>query len=213
MYRTRTLDAIASQRNRAQSAHPWLYRLVFGLDAWLRRWTLVAEYSPDPRCVFRVQLGHLDQDVALPDGTIAHAGDRVIDLHLWNEHVPLMPKQGATIAWARRMCFCIEVSLRELAKHLVARPELDDISVIRANITFGIPDQSVQMSRLCQRYGFQAVGTLNPTKMLQRAHRLGENILISFMALALNGNSLRRGTLRRDHVQVFLSRKLLARRR
>ncbi len=101
------------------------------------------------------------------------------------------------------------VSLRELAKHLVARPELDDISVIRANITFGIPEQSAQMSRLCQRYGFQVVSTPKPTKMLQRAHRLGENILISFMALALNGNSLRRGTLRRDHVQVFLSRKLL----
>src|SRR5262249_55637306 len=137
-YRTQTLDAMASQRSRARSAHPWLHRLVFRLDACLRRWTLVTEYSPDPRCLFRVRLGHLDQDVALPDGTIAHAGDRVIDLHLWNEHVPLMPKQGATIAWARRMCFCIEVSLRELAKHLMARPELDDISVIRANVTFGV---------------------------------------------------------------------------
>src|SRR5262249_57804037 len=75
-----------------------------------------------------------DRDHLVPPRGI----DRVIDLHLWNEHVPLMPKQGATIAWARRMCFCIEVSLRELAKHLMARPELDDISVIRANVTFGV---------------------------------------------------------------------------
>jgi len=66
------------------------------------------------------------------------------------------------------------------------------------------------MSRLSQRYGFQVVSSPKQTKMLQRAHRLGENILISFMSLALNGNSLRSGTLRRDQVQVFLSRKLLA---
>src|SRR5262249_61089430 len=80
-----------------------------------------------------------DRDHLVPPRGI----DRVIDLHLWNEHVPLMPKQGATIAWARRMCFCIEVSLRELAKHLMARPELDDIrdgvSPTRARRDFHLP--------------------------------------------------------------------------
>ena len=206
------IDSAAAKRRIARSAHPQLYRIIFGLDAWLSRWALVTEYSSDPRCIFRIHVGQLDQDVALSDGTVARGGDRVVDLHLWNEHVPLMPKHGATIAWLRQMCFCMEVSLRELEKHLMVRPLLDNVSILRANFIFAVSEQSIQMVRLSQRYGFEPISAPPPLSMLQRAYQLGENVLISLMARASSAQSLERGTLRRDRTQVFLPRRLLARR-
>src|SRR5438552_2006886 len=89
-----------------------LYQLVFGLDALLRRWYAVTEYSTTKRCIFRIQLAEIDDPVRLADGTLACPGDRIIDLHLWNEHLPRLSAQGASVAWALEMRRCLEVSLR-----------------------------------------------------------------------------------------------------
>jgi hypothetical protein len=50
-----------------------------------------------------MQVATSDDDLMLPDGTWVRAGDRVIKLHLWNEQVPLFPRAGPTLGWARRM--------------------------------------------------------------------------------------------------------------
>jgi hypothetical protein len=47
---------------------------------------------------------------------------------------------------------------------------------------------------------------------MQYARRVGENLFISLMVLAHNGPALRRDTLRRDRIHVFLSRQMLERR-
>jgi YkoP domain len=205
------MEAI-SESSTTKPDHPWLGELVFGLDSWLRRRNAVTEYTRDPRCVFRIQIGRLDRKVALSDGTLASVGDRVINLHLWNEHIPITPTQGASIGWARLALGCAQVSFRELARYLAARPELDDISVLCASATCGVPEQRAQVARLCARLGFEVIADPAPITTVQRAHRLGENILFSLMVLARNANALRGDTLRRDRVEAFLSRKLLARR-
>jgi len=94
--------------------------LIFGLDGLLRRWQSVIEYTHDPTCILRIKFGRLDQDFVLSDGTAGHAGERFIDLHLWNEQIPAMPKEGASIAWAREMSLCFQHSLRQLARLCVA---------------------------------------------------------------------------------------------
>jgi hypothetical protein len=57
--------------------------------SWLQRWEGVFEYSRKPDCIFRAQLSRLSSDVLLSDGTFGRSGDRVIDLHLWNEQIPV----------------------------------------------------------------------------------------------------------------------------
>src|SRR2546421_7142682 len=86
-----------------QSHKKWIEQIVFGFDGLLRRRHSVIEYSTDPNCVLRINLGFLDRNLSFSDGTRASAGDRLIDLHLWNEQVPIMPREGASLAWARRM--------------------------------------------------------------------------------------------------------------
>jgi hypothetical protein len=78
--------------------HPLLERIVFGIDAALRRWHSVVEFTTDPTCILRIRVDRLERPLVLADGTCARAGDRFVDLHLWNEHIPAMPKEGASIA-------------------------------------------------------------------------------------------------------------------
>jgi hypothetical protein len=205
-----TIRAPSFRRSLGRSPHPWLYRMVFGFDAWLRHWNSVFEYSDDPRCVFRIQISRLEYDINLADGTSAPSGSRIINLHFWNEHVPFMPKHGPTIAWARQMCFCFKVSLNELQCYLEAHRDLDDISVIRGNSAWGVREQSTQMARLCQYYGFEMAGDRKPQRISERAHRLGDTILMSLFILALSGGI--GDVLHRDRVQLFASRKSLGQR-
>jgi hypothetical protein len=192
--------------------HFWLERLIFGLDGLLRRWQSVIEYTHDPTCILRIKFGRLDQDFVLSDGTAGHAGERFIDLHLWNEQIPAMPKEGASIAWAREMSLCFQHSLRQLARYLAARSDLDDISLVRCTMAFAGRERNDQMVRLIGRYGFEFVPPATTAALGERARRLGENIFISLIVLARNQVALRRDTLRRGRTRVFMSRKVLEQR-
>lgn len=189
-----------------------LARIIFRLDSALRRRQSIVEYTPDANCILRIKLCRIDAYVVLADGSSARAGDRIVDLHLWNEQIPPMAEQGASIAWARRMNLCFRYSLRELARYLAARPDLDDVKLVRCTMAFGGPERNRQMVRLIGRYGFEPVPAVARATMRERAHRFGENILISLMVLVRNAAALRRDTMRRGRTQVFLSRQVLQRR-
>src|SRR5215813_4874427 len=189
-----------------------LDKIIFGLDRVLRRWQSVIEYTHDPTCILRIKLGRLDQDVVLSDGTAGHAGERFIDLHLWNEQVPAMPKEGASIAWAREMSLCFRHSLRQLARYLAARSDLDDISLVRCTMEFAGRERNDQMVRLIRRYGFEFVPPAATVTLGERARRLSENIFIAVIVLARNQAALRRDTIGRGGTRVFMSSKVLEQR-
>jgi hypothetical protein len=206
------MDAASHGRTTGEAGLPRLGRCVLALDRWLRRRQSVMEYTRNPHCLFRISIGRLDREVALSDGTVAGAGARVIDLHLWNEHIPLVSKQGATLTWARLALGRVEMSLRELAHYLAVHPEFDDISMLRGNAACGVAEQRAQIMRIAKQYDFEVTGKAAFLTIGRQAHRFGENILISFIIWACNAEALRRDVLRRDRVELFLSRRLLARR-
>jgi hypothetical protein len=190
----------------------WLERAIYGIDGALRRWQSVVEFSSDPSCILRIRVGRLERDLMLADGTCGRAGERFVDLHLWNEQVPAMPKEGASIAWARQMHVRFQQSLAQLARYLAERGDLTDISVVRCSLMFAGPERDGQMARLLARYGFELVPAADPQSLRERARRFAENILISLIVLARNAASLRRDTLRRGRTRVFMSRRLLEQR-
>jgi hypothetical protein len=192
--------------------HPWLRRVVFRIDGALRRWQSLVEYTSDPGCVLRIRLARLDRDLVLTDGTCARAGDCFIDLHLWNEQIPAMPKEGASIAWARQMHVCFQQSLRQLARYLAGRPDLEDACLVRCTLMFAGPERDRQMIRLLARYGFEFVPDTRPPTLGERARHFGENIHTSLIVLTRNAASLRRDTLRRGRTRVFMSRRTLEQR-
>jgi hypothetical protein len=189
----------------------WLERAVFTLDRWLRRREGIYEYSTDPRCLFRVGLGTADQDITLADGTEIRTGDPLLFLHLWNENMPAMGKEGPTVAWARQVSRAIHTSLRELARYLHQRVELDDVAAVYGDMHLGSARQAKQLVRIVARYGFEAVDD-DEAGRPSALRRLGKSILILLLVAATNPIALRRTVLRRYHKRMFLSRTTLERR-
>jgi hypothetical protein len=191
---------------------PWLEAMVTALDDRLRLRQGVVEYTKSPQCLFRIQLVTSNDSYVLSDGTCIHRGDRIANLHVWNEQFPCFAGNGPTLAWARRVNQAFEVSLRELARFLDDRSDLDDVIAVCANMSFEPIERSAQLTRFVGRFGFERIAAASSRSFRQQIHWFGENILISMMVLARNAAALRADTLRRDRTVVFLSRRELRRR-
>ena len=199
----------AEQKPRAPYSHPWLAEVLSAFDARQRRRQAVFEYTRNPACIFRLDISRTPRELILQDGTRIRPGDRVARLHFWNEQIPPMAEDGATIAWARRMQRAIALSLRDLARYLAGRPDLADIAVICGHAPSATKSQSGQLTRIMAYYGFESIAESEPLPPGERLHRLGENILISLIVLAHNAGALRRDTLTRVRVPIYLSRRVL----
>lgn len=190
-----------------------LNTLVSMIDKTLRARQEIFEYSNCSHCIFRLQLTVAASDIGLSDGTHISAGSRLIDLHLWNEHVPPFPARGPTVGWARRMCRDVETSLEELAAFVAGNPALADIAAVGGKVTFGSTEQTELVGHVTERYGFvRAVDAEPDHSIAQKLHRLGENILISMIVISHNPAALRSDFLRRERVPVYLRRGELLRR-
>jgi YkoP-like protein len=187
-------------------------RIVFAIDAALRRWNSVVEFTSDPTCILRIRVGRLERPLVLADGTCGRAGERFVELHLWNEHIPAMPKEGASIAWARQMHLSFQHSLQQLVRHLATRPDLADIAVVRCTLMFASAERDAQMARLLGHYGFELVPGASALTLSEHVRRFGENIQISLVVLTRNRAALRRDTLRRGRTRMFMSRRALEQR-
>jgi hypothetical protein len=199
----------ARRKSRAPSSRRWLVEALSAFDDWQRQRQAVFEYSHNPTCIFRLDISRAPRALTLRDGTVVSAGDRVARLHFWNEQIPTLPQDGATIAWARRMKQAIGDSLHELARYLATRPDLADVAVICGYVPSGTRSQSGQVARIMGYYGFETIPETAALSLGERLHRFGENILISMIVLAHNAAALRSDTLARVRVPIFLSRRAL----
>ena len=204
--------AISRDGDARPVGHPWLEAVVTALDDRLRHHYGVFEYTNTPDCLFRVQIIRSSDDLLLSDGVTVQAGDRLINLHVWNEQFPAFPNDRPTLAWARRVDRAFNASLRELDRYLAARPDLDDVVAICGNMGFSSAARSAQLARYVARFGFEKVAGRSRSSFGQQIHLFGENILISMFVLARNAAALHPDTLWRDRTLVFLSRRELQRR-
>jgi len=190
---------------------------VFGLDRWLRQRQGVSEFTDNPHCLFRIQQAQMETAVVLADGSRVEAGDGVLNLHLWNEHIPPIGTGGATLHWARALARGIDLSLRELALHLRWTRALDGVVALRADMRLGTPDQSAQLARIAARYGFAPTcagedDLGSRSRLADKPMDLAENVFIMLLILAANPAALRSPVLRRNHTLVYLSRLALQKR-
>jgi len=199
----------AQRKSREPYGRRWLVEAISAFDNRQRRRLAVFEYTRNPACIFRIDINRSSREVTLRDGTRVRAGDRMVRLHFWNEQIPTLPEDGATIAWARRMQRAIGLSLHELARYLAERPDLADVAVISGLVPSATKSQSGQLARIMAYYGFETIPEPHPLPLRERLHRLGENILISFIVLAHNAGALRADTLMRVRVPIYLSRAAL----
>jgi hypothetical protein len=194
---------IENRRGANRHTRPLWAELVFALDSWLRRRQGVFEYSRKPDCILRAQLSRLSSDVLLSDGTFGRAGDRVIDLHLWNEQIPVKPIAGYSLAWGCRFNRSLAKSLCGLAQFLMSKPQLSDINIIRA-ITNLDP-----LHRIATRHGFEVIRDSVNLSPWEHVHRFGQNILYWLLTLACHFGRTRPRKFSRTRQVIYLPRRVL----
>jgi hypothetical protein len=175
----------------------------------LRRRQAVVEYTANPACVFRLEIARSRRALTLRDGTQLRIGERIAQLHFWNEQIPQFPQNGATIGWARQAQQRMAVSLCELVHFLSSRPDLADVAVICADVPASSKAQSRQVAAIMAHYGFESIPAQDKLTFGERLHRLGEGVLISLLIWARNAGALRLGALKRVRVPIYMSRARL----
>lgn len=182
---------------------------IRALDALLRRRAGVYEFSEDPHCLLRLQIGCVKRPRTLPDAEL-RPGDPVLRLHLWNEQVPRLPADGPDLAWATRMHRRFVRSLRGVAAEMVRDPRLREIVAIGgATGVFG-PTSADSGNRVFTRLGFTIYPSRGP---LGRFGEFWENLYSWWLMWAFNATSLRsREFFRLRRSEMWISRDEFLRR-
>ncbi len=178
-----------------------LQSVVRGFDAWLRRRKGVFEFCEDPECLLRLRLSRAPHTLNLEDGML-QPGEPVLELHLWNEHIPL-PTGGTDLVWASKMYRLWIRSLRGTAAYLQADRQLAGVRAVGGATALLAPGGSAGGQRLMRRLGFAILP--------YRGHLGGfgefwENFYSWATMWAFNPASLHRRSLTRlGRVEVWMS--------
>jgi hypothetical protein len=183
-----------------------LCHAVRRLDTYLRQRQGIREFTNCPECLLRYSLGTAPTDVQLSDGTRVRRGEPIVELHLWNEQIPVLPAAGPDLAWALAARHRMRRSLEELALALADAPEMREIGACRGQTIFAGQQQAgAALFHLLQRFGFECVDEGPPT-LGRRAHDLFEDVLIGALTWTYNPAGLRRDKLLRRRCPVWISR-------
>jgi hypothetical protein len=188
-----------------------LERIVFAIDAALRRWYSMVEFTSDPTCILRIRVGRLERPLVLANGTCGRR--RALRRAAFMERAnPRDAQRGRLDRVGAADASLFPHSLQQLVRYLATRPDLADIAVVRCTLMFASPERDAQMARLLGRYGFELVPGASALTLSEHARRFGENIQISLVVLTRNRAALRRDTLRRGRTRMFMSRRALEQR-
>jgi hypothetical protein len=130
---------------------------VRAIDLALQRHYRLFLFSDDPACILRVAPTVSARAVTLRDGTGIVRGEPILELHLWNERLPALPRDGATLAWGVDFARRTRYSLRLLADYLADEPRFDSIRALHAELGFLELDQFPEMRTLVEHLGFEFV--------------------------------------------------------
>lgn len=201
-----TIGHGAAAEGWARAEPGWLRRSVFALDAYLRRRYCIVEFTDQADCILRIAPATAPRSLVLSDGTAITAGDPLLELHLWNEHVPTIPPGGVTLRWAATAARRARNSLRALALAAEAGA-VPEFVALRGCIRFD--------GRLLEApfaaCGFDTIAE-PPTTLREWFHDPGENCLTGMLLWAFNPAGLGHARLTRARRYVWMSRQqLLAR--
>jgi len=186
----------------------WL-ALVGSLDARLRSYYRIQEFTDDPRCMLRIGLMPARMAVFLSDGTEIREGEPVGSLHLWNEHVPRYSGSGPNLAWAKEMRRRMLRSFRLLANYTERDPAWQRVPAFCGHSMLSSRIGGAQMRRLALRHGFELVEP--PPTLSRHLHTLADSLIVWGLTRTFNPAALPRQRFLRDHHELWILRSTLRR--
>jgi hypothetical protein len=197
--------AVIPAKRSSGPANPLRY-LIGRLDWLLRRLEGIAEFTRHPCCLLRIARGLAEREVRLADGCPICRGAEVLDLHLWNEHLSILPSPRRGLARASALRRHLGISLRELARRIETDPSLAAVKAVRARSAFVPRNRMQQALRIARAFGFDTVAAGPPARRLLG---LCENLLLWALAWTFNPGTLRRNGMLREYCELWISREAL----
>jgi hypothetical protein len=90
------------------------------------------------------------------------AGETILELHLWNEHIPPMPAGASNIAAAVKLRRALASSTRELASQMNSDPRLQGVQAVGGVTPLFSPGDGSGMEKVFVRLGFAVTPYRNP---------------------------------------------------
>jgi hypothetical protein len=177
--------------------------LIRFIDSLLRRIHGVFEFTDAPLCLFRLQLGDAPHDLCL-QGELIRAGDPVLLLHLWNEHIPSLPTQETAVTWAVMAARRLRNSFRQVARFVLEDPRARDVRAVGGAPGFLSSVERPAGVLLMRRLGFE-IGPYS--SRLGRFGEFWENLYSWFLIWTFHDASLRtRHRYRIERFELWMTR-------
>jgi hypothetical protein len=185
-----------------------LRKVILAFDAFLSRQEKIFVFDDDPGAILRGQFSTASGDWIVAGHRIP-AGSPILQIHLFNEHIPPIPERGVNLAWAVRIQRPLIASFRKLAHLLKTDPAYAAIRAI-SGVTVIVRDDAGLIHRLFARLGFSILPYEN---RLARFGEFWENFYSWWVMWAYNQPSLRgRHMLRMRRNRIVMTREDLLRR-
>jgi hypothetical protein len=184
-------------------------RLIRGFDRLLR-WSLgVFEFSAGPDCLLRVRQMALTHPVTV-GGLTFPPGTPMVELHLWNEHIPPLPPNGPDLAWAVQLQRGLRASFRSLARQILQDARLAGAPIVGGFTVLPLAGAHAGGVKLFAQLGF----TIQPYRSpLGRFGEFWENLYTWAIMWAFNAPTLAgRHLLRLRRSEVWMTTDELLRR-
>jgi hypothetical protein len=182
--------------------------VVRSLDALLRRCQRIEEFTDDAQCVYRVSQTRAKCARTLSDGVSIAAGQPILQIHFWHEHLPAIPRDGPSAAWANVFKGSLRHSYELVADELEANPRWASIGAVQAEPTFAYrSDGARPLTRISELLGFDVVHVDGGKGISARIHGFFDSVLVWGLVWAFNPSGLKSHGLWHGRVQIWMSRQ------
>jgi hypothetical protein len=161
--------------------------VVRRFDAFLARQYGLFNFSDEPDCVLRLQVAPAPHQLSFSD-QVVQPGEKVLELHLWNEHLPPVPAAGLDLRWAITMQRAFLNSLRAVGRYMQSETKLADILAVGGITVLMFAGTRRNGERFMERLGFTVMPYTNP---LGRFGEFWENFFSLILMWTYNPDSLR----------------------
>lgn len=169
-------------------------------------------FTDECDCLFRLALITSEFNICLSDRTKIAIGDPLIELHLWNEHLPVMPSAGPSAAWAVRLLRQMRASMVLLDRYLEQEPSLNRVAAVMGSSPFASRLGGIQMARTAERFGFEILDPEQDSEWGERMHMIFDSMLLWALGYTFNPSALRGKRWLRQRYHLWISRAALHRR-